>query len=466
MSAPRSSDEAVPSAVWRIAAVVVFGAFMAGLNTSLVNVGLNTIARDLHARLADSQWVSSGYLLALAAALPACPWLQRRFGANRVWIVAIAGFTVTSALCAMAPNLPLLLAARVLQGMSGGILVPAGQSVLARAAGSERMGRVMSTTGIPVVLAPAIGPAIGGVLIAALDWRWLFWINIPIGIVAVILGLRGLPHSPVDRHAPLDLVGLVLIAAGLPTLSYGIIRVGDAAAADLLGIASAVIGLGLLVAFVARGRARQRQSRPVLLDLRLFAQARYTLAQVTVLFTGVSLFGGLILLPLYYEVLRHHSVIETGLLLLAYGAGATAVLRLGGNITDRLGGGISCSIGLVITVFSTVPFVVLPADANIVLVEALQFVRGVGVGLAGLPAMSSAFSAAPDRIEDATTTANIMQRVGGSIGSAVLVVIISRSGPDATSNFQLAFGALTLGAVLALVAAILLTFAQRKPANS
>ena len=454
----------IPPAVWRVAVVIVLGAFMAGLDTSLVNVGLQTISGQLRVTLADAQWVTSGYLLALATVLPVCPWLSRRLGADRLWLAALVVFGAASLACALAPNLTVLIAARLVQGAGGGLLVPAGQAVLGRAAGSRRMGRVMSTSGIAVVLAPAIGPAVGGLLVAQLSWRWLFLINLPIGLLAFVAGLRILPRRPTGEVRKLDVIGLILLSGGLPLFSYGVIEAG--ARESLLSavpLTCTLAGALAMIAFVARAlRPRTDEmlrTRPPLLDLRLFGRRTYAAAQTTVLLTGAGMFGGLIVLPLYDEVLRGEDVVTTGLLLLAYGGGAAAALRIGGRLTDRLGGGISSVIGLAITVAATLPFVFLPAAADLTVVEVLQFVRGIGVGMAGLPAMSSAFSAAVDRIEDATTTANIMQRVGGSLGSALLVIILARD--TGITGFHTAFAFLAGGAVLALVAALWLTLEQR-----
>jgi EmrB/QacA subfamily drug resistance transporter len=465
MTMTTSRLEPIPRAVWRIAVVIVFGAFMAGLDTSLVNVGIDTIAHQLHGTLPDTQWISSGYLLALAAVLPACPWLTRRFRGKRVWLTALVIFTVASLSCALSTALPTLIVSRLAQGAAGGLLVPAGQTILARAAGPGRMGRVMSTAGIAVVLAPAIGPAIGGVLIAHLSWQWLFIVNAPIGVAAFILGARILPAE--ERAAPenLDVLGLLLLSIGLPLVTYGIITLGSPERNNaVLATASATMGFGLLTAFIVRSvLARRRKSNATrILDVGLFAKPTYSAAQVTVLLTGASLFGGLVVLPLYYEVLRGESAQNTGLLLLAYGFGAAAALRLGGILTDRIGGGLSCVLGLIVTISATVPFVYLPADANLLLVETLQALRGIGVGLAGLPAMSSAFSAAGPNIADATTTSNIVQRLGGSIGSALLVTALATTDKsDPVVPFHMVFGWLTIGAAAALVSAIWLAVAQR-----
>ena len=198
ITAPTVSADprAIPASVWAIAAVVTFGSFMSGLDASLVNVGMDTIGRRLDATLATTQWIASGYLLALAAALPASGWLSRRFGAGRGWLWSLGAFTGASGLCALAPSIALLIACRALQGVAGGLLVSMGMTTLAQAAGPARMGRVLSITGVPTVLAPALGPAVGALLLAHLSWPWLFLINLPIGAMGIVLGLRFVPRSP------------------------------------------------------------------------------------------------------------------------------------------------------------------------------------------------------------------------------------------------------------------------------
>lgn len=458
-----TTTAAAPRAtVARLTAVVVLGGFMAGLDTSLVNVGLTTIAKDLHTGLAAAQWVTSGYLLALAAALPACPWLQRRLGASRLWMISLVTFTAASLLCAVAPNLALLLIARALQGISGGLLVPTGQNIIGRVVGSDRMGRVMSTAGLVIVLAPAIGPALGGVLIDTLSWRWLFVINLPIGIVAGILAFRILPRDTPDAAAKLDVVGLVLLSFGLPVVTLGLTRLGSSSEQHASGVILTVLGAALLTAFVVDAcRRAPGTKRATLLNVGLFRQAPYATAQVTVFFIGVSQFGGLILLPLYFEALRGLTVVHTGLLLLAYGLGAMAALPVGGRIADRIGGGITCIVGLTITILARAPFIYLSAHANLVTVEVLQALRGIGVGLSGIPGMSAAMRAAPRHLADATTTANILQRVGGSLGSALIVLVISRTTPQLAA-IQTAHAILVATAAAALIAAVTLAISEHR----
>src|ERR671937_2390137 len=181
-----SPEDRIDAYIWRISAVVIAGAIMSILDTTIVNVALATLRRDLHSSIADIQWVVTGYMLALAAVIPITGWAARRFGAKRVYLVSLALFTAGSALCGLAGSTTELVVFRVLQGLGGGMILPIGQLMMAEAAGPERMGRVMSVVAVPAMLAPIFGPAIGGLILDNASWRWIFFINIPIGVIAVI----------------------------------------------------------------------------------------------------------------------------------------------------------------------------------------------------------------------------------------------------------------------------------------
>src|SRR5919107_3271858 len=196
--------------VWRIAVVVILGAIMSVLDTTIVNVALDTLAKDLHTSLDGIQWVVTGYMLALAALLPVPGWAAPRFGARRVYLISLVLFTAGSALCGFAWSSGSLIAARVLQGLGGGMLMPIGQMILVRAAGPKNMARVMSAIGVPIILAPVFGPTLGGLLLEHAGWQWIFFVNLPVGIAAVIAALRLLPRDADTRAAAgrLDALGL------------------------------------------------------------------------------------------------------------------------------------------------------------------------------------------------------------------------------------------------------------------
>src|SRR3954452_15659930 len=214
--------------VKRIAIAVVLGAIMSVLSTTIVNVALETLAVKLHAPLDSVQWVVTGYMLSLAAVIPVSGWAAARFGARRIYILSLVLFTAGSALCGFAWSLESLVVARVLQGVAGGLLVPIGQIALVKAAGPRNMARVMSAIGVPIILAPVFGPTLGGLLVEHISWQAIFFVNVPVGIVAVVAALRLLPHDAPAPTDSLDFAGLALVAAALVGITYGLAESGTA----------------------------------------------------------------------------------------------------------------------------------------------------------------------------------------------------------------------------------------------
>jgi EmrB/QacA subfamily drug resistance transporter len=192
---------------------------MSILDTTIVNVALATLGRDLHATLSDIQWVLTGYMLSLGAVIPLTGWAARRFGARNVYILSLAIFTASSVLCGLAGSTGQLIVFRVLQGIGGGMLMPVGQMMMANAAGPQRMGRIMGITAIPVMLAPILGPTLGGLIVDNASWRWIFFVNLPVGVGALVAAFRILPRDRHGGHEPLDVLGLVLLALGVPLVT-------------------------------------------------------------------------------------------------------------------------------------------------------------------------------------------------------------------------------------------------------
>jgi EmrB/QacA subfamily drug resistance transporter len=452
---------------WRIAAVIAFGAFMSQLDTSVVNMGLETVARDLHAGLARTQWVANGYLLALAVSLPACGWLTRRVGPSRLWLAALAGFTVCSALCALAGSLEWLIGLRVLQGLSAGLLLPTGQTVIGRAVGPARLGRVMGTVGIALTLAPALGPSAGGLLLHLASWPWLFWVNVPLGVAGLLLGLRYLPR-PVpgsgvrEDGGRLDWMSLALVSVGMPVLVFGFTTWGEHGGLTGPVVGCLALAVLALAGFGARNLRRTDPARPPVLDLRLYRIPRYTAASVTVGFTGAAMFGAGLLFPLYFQLGRGEGVLATGTLLITMSTGTAVALPVAGRLVDRYGGGPVTMAGGLATVATTVPFALLDLSANQVLVQALLLVRGAALAAAVMPATTAAYqSVSAAQLPDATTQVNILLRVGGAMGGAVFTVILTAGmAGGAASAFHTSFWWLTGASALGLAGAGWLTLAE------
>jgi len=453
-------NERIPWPIWRISLVIVFGAFVSMLDTSLVNVGLDSIRADLGATLEQVQWVAGAYLIALAVSLPLCGWLGRKVGVGRLWLSAFAAFTVASGLCALAGDIGWLVVLRVLQGISAGLLVPAGQTILGQAVGPRRLGRVMSILGIAVSSGPAIGPTVGGLLLNSLSWQWLFLINLPVGVIGIALGLRYVPRGEPGAVSRLDWPGLVLISAGLPLFVYGVTMIGEKVTlASVSVLVPLVAGLAGLLAFGVRA---WRRADP-LVNLHLFRDRVYAAGSVSTIFTGAAMFGAMLLFPLYFQLLRGADVVTTGLSLFSLGIGTTLVMPVSGWLTDRYGGGIVALWGNIATVVTTVPFALLGADASAVTVQILLFLRGIALALSAVPAGTAAYAAVRrEDLPDATTTVNILQRVGGAIGGALIAVILAQALPRGVeSAFQLTFWWLTGASVIAVGSAAWLWLAQR-----
>ncbi len=269
--------------VKRVAVVIVLGSIMSVLDTTIVNVALDSLSRDLHTPLSDIQWVTSAYLLALAAVIPLCGWAVRRYGAFRVYLQALILFTLGSALCGVATSFPELIAFRALQGVGGGLLVPTGLTILVKAAGRTNLPKVMSLIGVPIVLAPVFGPTVGGLLLQTVGWHAIFMVNVPIGIATTLVALRLLPRDAPDRESAgrLDWQGLLLAGAGAVGIIYGL---SESATAESFTSGTVVVpilvGLLLVATFVIRTR---RIDYP-LLDLQLYKTRAYSSAVVVMLF--------------------------------------------------------------------------------------------------------------------------------------------------------------------------------------
>jgi EmrB/QacA subfamily drug resistance transporter len=461
-----TSTDRIDAYVWRISAVVIVGSIMSILDTTIVNVALDTLSRELHSTIAQIQWVVTGYMLSLAAVIPITGWAARRFGAKRVYIVSLILFTLGSALCGLATSTTELIAFRVIQGLGGGMILPIGQLMMAEAAGPKRMGRVMSIVAVPAMLAPILGPTLGGLILDNMSWRWIFYVNVPIGVIAVIAALRILPSVKPQPAGALDYRGLALMATGLPLLTYGLAEIGAIGTFTTSKVIVPIaLGLMLIAAFVFHALRIQNP----LLDLRLYRRPTFASASIAMFCLGAALFGGMILLPLYWQGIRHEDVVDTGLLTAPQGLGMALIMPLAGKLSDRLGGGPLALFGVTLTTFATIPFALIGAHTSIAYLSIAMFVRGIGIGFAFMPAMAAAF-AALDRTElaHATPQMNVLQRVGGSIGTAVLAVILQRALEGAhtlnakAAAFGTAFWASAGLTALAIVPCIVLTLAERE----
>ncbi|WP_101833135.1 DHA2 family efflux MFS transporter permease subunit [Frankia canadensis] len=420
-AAAPAADARLDPALIRLSATVMLGAIMVILDTTIVSIAIHALGNEFHTSLSTISWVTTGYLLALAVVIPMAGWAVERFGATRMWTISLTLFVVGSALCGMAWSAEALIAFRILQGLGGGMIMPICMTLLAQAAGPQRIGRVMSIIGVPMLIAPVLGPVVGGLIVDHLSWRWIFYVNVPIGVIALIAAWRVLPRT--DRGSAshrLDVPGLALISPGLAALVYGLSEAGNGGGFGSLKVQiSVAIGLVLLAGFVVHALRRDG----ALLDLRLFRNRGFSVASVATFIIGAMLFGAMFLLPLYYQIARGQSASDAGLLMAPQGLGAMIAMAIAGRVSDRRGPRAVVPLGMLLSLLGTLVFTQVDGHTNEALLALALFVRGLGFGAAMMPAMSAAYATlAPAAVPRATTTLNILQRVGGSLATALVAV--------------------------------------------
>ncbi|WP_018681573.1 MDR family MFS transporter [Actinokineospora enzanensis] len=404
-----------------IAGVVALGAIMTVLDSTIVSVAIRALSEQFGSPLATIQWVASGYLLALAAVIPLTGWAAERFGGKNLWLFSLALFLVGSVLCGLAWSVPSLIVFRVIQGIGGGMVLPAGQALLASIAGRERVGRVMSLVGVPLLLGPILGPVVGGALVDSFSWRWIFFVNIPIGLIALPLSMRLIDRTEGRPGRRVDLFGLLLLSPSLALLVYGLstlVSPGPVPAAVPI-----MLGAGglLLVGFVVHAL---RAEAP-LLDLKLFADRSFTSANLVNVLSGASMIGAMFVLPLYYQTLRGESALVAGLLTAPQGIGAAISMQVGGRLVDKGKAGVAVLVGSVLMAVGYLAFVRDQENASYLLLSGALFVVGLGVGLTITPAMSAAYrTLRREAMAGATAVLNIVQRVGGLLGTALFAVFL------------------------------------------
>lgn len=429
---PVPSDK-LDARVLLTAGVVVLGAIMSILDITVVSVGLRTFQTVFHATAAEVAWTMTGYTLALASVIPLTGWAADRFGTKRLYILAVVLFTLGSALCSTAPSLELLVTFRILQGLGGGMLMPLGMTIMTRAAGPERIGRVMAVLGVPMLLGPIFGPILGGWLIDIASWHWIFLINVPIGIGAVIYGALVLDKDEVHPSETFDFVGMLLLSPGVAAFLFGVSSIPGAQAEHQTMwttrvVAFSVIGLVLIAAFVPW--ALRRHNIHPLVDLRLFTHTEITVAVVAMALFAIAFFGAGLLFPLYFQQVHGESPLKSGVLLAPQGFGAMLTMPIAGFLADKIGPGKVVLTGLVLDTVGLGFFAFTDEHTSYAYVITGLVVMGLGMGATMMPMFTAALARLTDaNIARGSTLMNITQQIAASIGTALFSVLL-------TSGFQ------------------------------
>src|SRR3954463_2460243 len=425
---PLDLPDHIDGAVLKIAGVVVIGAIMSILDITVVNVALPTLQREFGTPghpLAYSTvaWTVTAYTLALATVIPLTGWAADRFGTKRLYMTAIALFVTGSVLCATAWSIGALIGFRVLQGLGGGMLMPLGMTIMTRAAGPHRIGRLMAILGGPMLLGPILGPIIGGYLIQVASWHWIFLINAPIGLIAFLYAWRVLPRDSPEPSESFDFLGMALMSPGLALFLFGVSSIpGEGTASAPRVWVPMLIGVVLMVAFVFHSF---RPAHP-LLDLRLFKNRNLTISIITMFLFVAAFFGGLLLVPTYFQEVRGESTLHAGLLVASQGLGAMITMPIAGSLVDKLPIGRIVPFGLVGILIGMFGLTQLTATTPYPMIIAELFVMGLGMGATMMPLFTSALKTLKaNEVARGSTLLNINQQIASSVGVAVMSVLLT-----------------------------------------
>ncbi len=418
--------DSLDAGLLRIAAVCILASVMAILDTTVVSVAQRTFIAEFGSTQAIVAWTMTGYTLALATVIPLAGWAADRFGTKRLFIGSVLWFTLGSLLCAMASNITALIAFRVIQGLGGGMLMPLTFIILTREAGPRRLGRLMAVLGIPMLLGPICGPVLGGWLIDAYSWQWIFRINLPLGVIVLFLAAVVFPKDRPTPSETFDFTGMALLSPGLATLLFGISSVPRRGTfADHHVWIPAVVGVGLIAAFVVH--ALNRAQHP-LIDLRLFENRVVTLANSAMFLFAIGFFGVALLYPSYFQQLLHQTPLQSGLHLIPQGLGAMATMPLAGTLMDKRGprNVLLVGIALVTVGLSVFAFGAWKQAGYLPILLVGLVITGMGLGCTMTPLSGAAVQTlAPHQIARGSTLLSVNSHVAGSVGTALMSVILT-----------------------------------------
>jgi EmrB/QacA subfamily drug resistance transporter len=417
---------------WIVATVVIFGVFMVLLDTTIVNIAVPRLQTTFGAALTDVSWVSTGYTLAEGIGIPLMPFFSALMGNKRFYIIILILFTIGSALCGLAWSLPVLIIFRILQGFAGASMLPLSITLLYSEFPPEERGIALGALGFPLMVAPALGPSVGGYIVTFVDWRVLFYINVPIGIAGCIMAFLFLRDIRPERNRPIsfDVPGFLFSSIGLGSLLYGLDKAGSDGWSSLTVLGSIAVGLIALVIFVFVELITIENGKQPLLDLRIFGSRTFAGGNIAMMTLVFALFGGQFLTPLYLQNLRGLSAYDAGLVLLPQALGSMVASLFGGRLVDKLGVKAVVIPGLLILGSALWGFSRLTLTTPLGDFQILLIIRGLGLGFAMQPTTVAALAEIkPAQLSQASSLNSVVR----SMTSALAVALVSTLVTDRTT---------------------------------
>ncbi|MFL0195387.1 MDR family MFS transporter [Clostridium sp. WILCCON 0269] len=419
----KPKKEKLDPMVLRVAIILVVGALAPLFDSTMVNVAIHTIGTDMKATTSVIQWLTTGYVLAMGLTVPISGWASKRFGCKRSYIFSLVIFLIGSVCSVLSWNIESLIVFRVIQGIGAGLLMPVLQTELVQVSGGRNLGQIMSIISIPALLGPILGPVLGGIIVNSLNWRAIFWVNIPICIVAIPLAMWGIPHDKLsEKKASLDVIGMLLLSPAFALLIYGIAQVATHGGLSHSAVyVPIIIGVVLMAAYVVYALNTKREPA---LNVRLFKSVNFSASNILLILCGIITNGAMLMLPLYYQEVCGASVLYAGLWLIPQGVGMLLTRSWVGKIADRDGARNIVLMSLAAIAIGTLPFAFANADTNMILLAIALLIRGAGLGGLLIAIMMSAYIGLQrEQVPHASTATRIFQTIGGAFGSAILATV-------------------------------------------
>ena len=416
----------LPKEVTRTAWVLVIGALAPMLDSTMVNIAINKLQTDLNTSLNMIQWAITGYVLALAVAVPVCGYMVNHFNGKKVLQWSVIAFGAFSFLSGQAWNIESFIAFRAVQGLSAGFITLLMTTLLMGVAPKGRFGELVAIISTPIILGPIIGPVLGGFIVQDANWHWLFYVNVPVCIIAVLLNIFFLQDfKPMNPESKLDWFGTILLAGGSIGLIYGIMK-GSENAKNFFNdqmLISCSIGVACLVIYAIYNYLRHDET---VLPLRFFKVRNFTAANVGIFLAGIASNGPMLLLPLFFQNTKGFTAIDAALMLIPQGVGMFIARPTIGKLIDRIGARPVVLVSLLISLLGTAPFIFVHENTSLIWLGVVLFVRGIGIGGLQMPMMTDIFIGLDKKdIAGASVGQRIIQNVGSSFGSAVISAVVT-----------------------------------------
>jgi EmrB/QacA subfamily drug resistance transporter len=410
---------------WIVAAVVIIGVFMSILDQTIVNIAIPRPQTAFGADIHSVQWALTAYILTQGIITPTAAYFSERFGIKRFYIASLAAFTIGSALCGIAWSLPVLIFFRIVQGAGGAALFPLSITLLFREFPPQERGTAMGFFGIPALLAPALGPTFGGYLVTYADWQAIFYINVPIGIIGVILASIYLRDAAAELRMRFDFPGFFFAAVGLGTLLYGLSDASTEGWSSPKIIGFITAGILSLAIFVVVEIMMVRRERQPLLDLRLFGNGPFRASIIASVFVIFSLFGGIFLFPIYLQNIRGESAFQAGIILLPQAIASMVAVLVGGRLVDRFGVRAIMIPGLLVLAFATWQLSYLSVYSSFGWIQVMLVLRGLALGASIQPlTVAGLAEIRPRQLAQASSLNTVARAVSSSLGIAILATLV------------------------------------------